>query len=77
MRRRDLLLRAGQERIRHRDGEDRHEIPPFHPQLLDPTLGMDYGSAEPLSQRLYLPGGQRRVQPPEVDVAGAHRDALA
>jgi len=43
-----LLLRAGQERIRHRAGEDRHEIPPFHPQLLDPTLGVDYGPIEPL-----------------------------
>jgi hypothetical protein len=41
-----LLLRAGQERIRRRAGENRHEIPASHPQPLDPTLGMDYGSIE-------------------------------
>src|SRR5215472_13797842 len=42
-----LLLRAGQERIRRRAQENRHEIaaPHAHPAM---TLGMDYGSLEPL-----------------------------
>jgi hypothetical protein len=39
---------AGQERIRRRAGENCHEIPASHLQPLDPTLGMDYGSTEPL-----------------------------
>ena len=41
-------LSAGSERIRHRAGKNRHEIPTSHPRPLDPTLGMDYGSTEPL-----------------------------
>jgi len=47
-----LLLRTGQERICRRAGENRYEIPAPHPQLLDPTLGMDYGSTEPTPERL-------------------------
>src|SRR5215831_3654518 len=45
-----LLLRTGQERICRRAGENRYEIPAPHPQPLDPTLGMDYASTEPLSK---------------------------
>src|SRR5262249_32635439 len=43
-----LLLRAGQERIHRRAGENRHEVPASHPQPLEQTLRMDYGSPEPL-----------------------------
>jgi hypothetical protein len=32
--------------VRRRAGENRHEIPASHPQPLDPTLSMDYGSIE-------------------------------
>ena len=45
-----LLLRTGQEWICHRADENRYEIPAPHPQPLDPTLGMDYGSTEPLQK---------------------------
>src|SRR5207248_5807403 len=48
-----LLLRADQERISRRTGENRHdELPASHPHRLNPTLGMEYGFTGPLPKDL-------------------------